>query len=163
METSKAISNRRSIRHYTDQKPSADQLTKILEAGRWAPSGLNNQPWRFKVLEGESKEGLTLYTHYAKVISSAPVAIAVFLSVPDSYNRDKDLMAVGACIENMMLCAHDLGLGTCWLGEILNRKDEVVEFLQLGADLELCAVITLGYPDEKAERKDRISLDGLCL
>lgn len=70
-------------------------------------------------------------------------------------NRDKDLMAIGACIQNMCLEAHSLGIGTCWLGEILNKKDEVLNYLGLGKDLELSAVITLGYPDRKKELKSK--------
>lgn len=57
-------------------------------------------------------------------------------------------MAVGACIQNMLLEAHSLGLGACWLGEILNRKEEASHCLGLPGGLELAAIISLGYPEE---------------
>ena len=58
-------------------------------------------------------------------------------------------MAIGARIQNMLLAAHTLSLGACWLGEILNKREEVATYLNLDADLELTAVVTLGYPNEE--------------
>ncbi|MFC1807446.1 nitroreductase [Candidatus Omnitrophota bacterium] len=142
--------NRRSIRKYTEEIPDQKTIETILEAGRWAPSGLNNQPWRFKVLDGAEKKGLSQFTKYHHILKSAPIAICVFLDKEASYNYKKDVMAIGACIQNMLLCAHALGLGTCWLGEILNQADGVLKYLKLAkSEYELMAVITLGYPDEK--------------
>jgi nitroreductase len=67
----------------------------------------------------------------------------------------KDLLAIGACIQNMILKAHSLGIGTCWLGEILNKKEMVNRLYSLPSSLELTAVIALGYPAEtpKSHRK----------
>ncbi len=145
MNVTHLIKSRRSVRQYKSDTLSPFQINAILDAGRWAPSGLNNQPWRFVVITSADKRaGLAGFTHYGKTILSAPVTIAVFLDMNAAYNRDKDLMAMGACIQNMLLAAHARGLGTCWLGEILNRKDEVREFLGLGAHLELAALLTVG-------------------
>ena len=80
-----------------------------------------------------------------------------------SYNRDKDLMAIGASIQNMLLEAHSLGLGGCWLGEILNKKEEVEKFLGLDEDLEIVAVITLGYSNEKSPKGTRKKLENLLI
>ena len=62
-------------------------------------------------------------------------------------------MAIGACIQNMLLMAEELGLGACWLGEILNRKEEVNKFLNISERYELMAVIALGYSDEHPSSK----------
>ena len=121
-------------------------VEKILEAGRWAPSGLNNQPWRFEVLENEQKNLLARYTKYGHIIENADKVILVFLDRGESYNYEKDLMAIGACIQNMLLCAHSLKLGTCWLGEILKRREEIGKKMKLPAKLQLEAVIALGKP-----------------
>jgi nitroreductase len=146
------IRSRRSIRKYKKELPSEKHITDILEAGRWAPSGLNNQPWRFKVLADKAqKDGLAEFTEYGDVIKSAPAAICVFLDKEASYNRQKDIMAVGACIQNMLLQAEESGLAACWLGEILNKKDDVSSYLSTGKKLKLMAVITLGYSAESAE------------
>jgi nitroreductase len=162
MEMIEIIKNRRSIREYKKDMPSAKDIDKILDAARWAPSGLNNQPWRFLVIDDiEKKDGLRAFTKYEDTIKSAPVVIAVCMDIADSYNRDKDLMAIGACIQNMLLAAHSLGLGTCWMGEILNKKEEASKYLGLDDDLELLAVVAVGYPDERIDEPSRKPLKSL--
>ena len=149
MKISDAVRQRRSIRRYSDKVPADVDIEKILEAGTWAPSGLNNQPWKFKVVKAsQQKEKLAQYTKYAEIIKSAPVVVCVFLDNSATYNREKDIMAVGACIQNMLLEAYARGLGTCWLGEILNRKEKVQDYLDIHPDYELMAVISVGYPEE---------------
>ena len=158
------VRQRRSIREYKKELPPKPKIDKILEAGRWAPSGLNNQPWRFLVIDNkEKKDGLSKFTKYADTIKDAPLVIIICMDIADSYNRDKDLMAIGACIQNMCLEAHSLGLGSCWLGEILNKKKEVGEYLKLDSDLELMAVLTIGYPDEDITEGCRKSLKNLMI
>jgi nitroreductase len=65
-----------------------------------------------------------------------------------SYSREKDIMAIGACIQNMLLAAYELGLGSCWLGEILNRRKDAERYLRTPKNLELISVITIGFPAE---------------
>jgi nitroreductase len=157
------VRKRRSVRRYQSRMVSPDLITQLLDAARWAPSGLNNQPWRFLVLHGEDKDALARFTRSGSVILSASAAIVVCLDNAVSYHRDKDLMSVGAFIQNILLDAADEGLGTCWLGEILNRRKEVEEHLGLEARYELMAVVTVGYPDERdpgdPERKAREELE----
>lgn len=157
------IRQRRSIRKYKPGSIDKKQIDKILEAGRWAPSGLNNQPWRFLVLfEKEKISGLAKFTKYKDVFENAPCAICVFMDAGESYNRDKDILAIGACIQNMLLAAYSLGIGTCWLGKILNQKEKVSEFLSVGPDLELFAVIILGIADE-SPKSSRVALEKLII
>lgn len=144
MDLTQTIQNRRSIRQYTAEPVSPADLDKIIQAGIWAPSGMNKQPWKFKIVEGEAKTGLAKFTKHEKIIDGAAAAICVFMDKSVAYDRDKDLMGIGACIQNMLLQAHALGIGTCWIGEILNRKQEVEAFLSVPADCELMAVITCG-------------------
>jgi len=154
----KKIRSRRSIRKFTKKAVLPAAINKILEAGRWAPSGLNNQPWRFMVLSGEAKNALAGFTHCAPVIKSCDKAVLIFLDKKSSYHRDKDLMAVGACAQNMLLCAHSLKLGACWLGEILNRRNELQKHLKIKNRLELQAVIALGRPAQKLPAGKRRTL-----
>lgn len=164
MNIQESIKERRSIRQYTNKEPCQEDINKILEAATWAPSGLNNQPWKFKVLKDkEKKDGLGKFTKYAKIIKNAPTAICVFLDNSVSYNREKDIMAIGACIQNMLLVAHSLGLGTCWLGEILNKRVEVEKYLGVDSDCELMAVIALGYSDEEVTQGCRKNLKTFLL
>jgi nitroreductase len=158
------ILKRRSIRQYKEDTPLDTDIEKILEAARWAPSGLNNQPWRFLIIKDKAnKDGLSRFTKYDQIIKDAPVVIVVCMDIADSYNRDKDLMAIGACIQNMLLQVQFLGLGACWLGEILNQKEDVKNFLRLDKDLELLAAITLGYPDEDIPESCRQPLKKLII
>ncbi|MEW6076033.1 MAG: nitroreductase [Candidatus Omnitrophota bacterium] len=155
------VQSRRSVRKYKKQIPADTVIRSILEAGRWAPSGLNNQPWRFLVVKDAAvKNTLASFTTYCRIIEEAPLVIVVCLNTKDSYHREKDLMAVGACIQNMLLEAHALGLGACWLGEILNRKEEASRCLGLPGGLELAAVISLGYPEEPLKAGKRRPLKG---
>ena len=77
MEMLGAIKKRRSIRKFSDKRISEDNINKILEAARWAPSGLNNQPWKFKILK-EEKEKIAELTTSSKIIKGCNICIAVF-------------------------------------------------------------------------------------
>jgi len=163
MKIEEAIKQRRSIRQYTKEVPKDKDIRKIIEAGIWAPSGLNNQPWKFKTVSGDKKNNLVKFTKYGDVLKDAPLAICVFLDNGATYNREKDIMAVGACIQNMLLQAYELGLSTCWLGEILNRKEDVEKSVGADSDYELMAVITLGYSDEEVTKGCRKGLKSFIL
>ena len=150
MDILRTIKTRRSIRKFQERKVPRKFLRMILEGGRWAPSGLNNQPWGFLLIEEKEKlRELARFTLCGEIIRAAPAVICVFLNTGESYDRDKDLMAVGAAVENMLLTISSLGLGGCWLGEILKRKKQAEKFLKIPGIFELAAVIALGYPEEK--------------
>lgn len=147
------IRTRRSVRTFTGQPVTDALIEDVLEAGRWAPSGKNNQPWRFAVIrESGIKERLSGLTHYARVVKAADVLIAVFLDADACYDHTKDVQAAGACIQNMLLAAHSLGLGACWLGEILRNGPEVGRLLQTPKGYELMALLAVGHPKETAHR-----------
>ncbi len=154
-----SIKHRRSIRRFKNQVVDESLVEEIIEAGIWAPSGLNNQPWKFVIIRSSStKDQLATLTRYGKIIQQAPVCIAVFLDTAASYDRTKDIQAIGACIQNMLLAIHALGLGGVWLGEILKNRVKVNELLGVSSALEFMALIALGYPDEHpvtATRKKR--------
>lgn len=158
MDIFQAILERRSVRKFTEKEVKEEDLTRILEAGIWAPSGLNNQPWRFVVVREKAvKEALSECTKYGHIVKQAKVLIVVFLAKSASYHHLKDVQAIGACIQNMLLAIHALGLGGVWLGEILNQENKVHQVLQTSPeDLELMAVIALGYPAQRgsSSRKD---------
>ncbi len=158
------IKSRRSVRKFTSE-PVSDELTeRILEAGRWAPSGLNNQPWRFAVItDSELRQAISELTHYSKVVLAAQVLIAVFLDTEKSYHREKDIQAIGACLQNMLLEAHSLGLGAVWLGEIIRSNEQLRDILGLGHELDLMAVVALGHPDEKPKSVKRKALADLLV
>ena len=150
------IRSRRSVRIYKDQPVEDVVINEILEAARWAPSGLNNQPWRFVVIKEDSyKKKISEFTHYSSIVSGSSFCIAVFYNQPAGYNRDKDLMSIGASIQNMLLYAHDAGIGSVWLGEILKNKDKINELLGVDSSNEFMALVAFGFPGEEtlSERK----------
>jgi nitroreductase len=110
METIEAIKTRRSVRGFTAENVGDETVTIILEAGRWAPSGLNNQPWRFIVVRNpEIKVELSKLTVYGHTIKNAPLLVVVFLDKEHIYNYVKDVQSIGACIQNMLLCIQFYG------------------------------------------------------
>jgi nitroreductase len=147
MDLLEGIYTRRSVRQYTDRPVEREHLVEIIKAGIWAPSGLNNQPWRFVIIrEREARLKLAEFTKYRTVIESAPACIAVFIDREAMYHDVKDHQAVGACIQNMLLAAHALGLGAVWLGEILKNAENIRVFLELPQEMELMAVVAIGHP-----------------
>lgn len=164
MDILEIIKTRRSIRRFLDRTIPDDLVEKILEAGRWAPSGLNNQPWRFAVVADPGlKEGLSKLTRYSRIVQGAGVLIPVFLNNAESYHRIKDAQAIGACLQNMLLEAHSMGLGAVWLGEIIKSDREIRNLLGLGDELELMAVLAIGYPAEAPGATKRKALQDLIV
>jgi nitroreductase len=164
MDTYQAIITRRSVREFTGEPVSEAELDRLLEAARWAPSGLNNQPWRFmKVQDRSTIVEMSNMTKYRGVIAGASAAIAVFLDAEAMYDRSKDLMSAGAAIENMLLAVTDAGLGACWLGEILARRQDVEALLEVADDLELVAVVAIGRPSERERTGVRHPIEKIVL
>jgi nitroreductase len=158
------IRSRRSVRKFTPEPVSDELIDRILEAGRWAPSGLNNQPWRFAVVKDRGLiTEISRLTHYGKVVRGAQVLIPVFIDTEKIYHREKDIQGIGACLQNMLLEIHSLGLGAVWLGEIIRSNLPIKQLLGLGNDLELMAVIALGWPDEKPRTTKRKTLKELIV
>ncbi len=157
--TIETILSRRSIRSYTSEPVARSDITMILEAARWAPSGLNNQPWKFIVVQkGDTISKLASCTRYSAIVKGASVIIAVFLDTSTMYDRTKDAQAIGAAIQNMLLVCCELGLGAVWLGEILNNKEQVNLILEAPESLELMAALAIGYPDRNKTTSSRKEL-----
>jgi nitroreductase len=164
MDILEGIYSRRSIRDFTVEPVAREQVLEMIRAGAWAPSGLNNQPWRFAVIrDAEKKSGLARLTRYGRILEEAPVAIAVFTDRSVMYHDVKDHQAIGACLQNMLLAAHAMGLGAVWLGEILKNADTVRLALELPESLELMAVIAVGHPKRKDQRSERRGVEELIV
>lgn len=142
-----ALQERRSIRQYTDRPITREEIVTMLEAGRWAPSGKNNQPFRFIVIRSDDPrmDKLADCTIYSHVVKSAPLMLGVFLDKNSLYHELKDHQSAGACIQNIMLAAHSLGLGSVWLGQMMNNAEKVLDVLSLDpANFEFITFITIG-------------------
>lgn len=159
-----AILSRRSIREFTAEPVSIESLETIVTAGIWAPSGLNNQPWRFVLVQNEmTREKLAPLTSYSHIILGAPALIAVYLDADAMYDQVKDHQAAGACIQNMLLRTEELGLGGVWLGQILKKKQQVNKVLELDDRFDLMAVLAIGHPQHHNQKSRRKPLSDFIL
>ncbi len=153
------LKSRRSIRVYQDNPIPQDLLLQILEAGRWAPTGANLQPWHFIVVtdqETRRKVGEVARFFFIKSshVEKAPVVLVLgFDTRKGKYGRYDVTLAGG----NMMTMATHLGLGTCWIGAFDESK--VKEILEIPKNIEVIGLITLGYPGEDAEVPPRVELE----
>ena len=159
MDTRTALMTRRSIRVYTDEAVAEEDLRSIVEAGIHAPYG-RNQIWRFAlVIDTELINKLAELTIYKKFVSTAKALIVVFYDQELVYHDMKDAQTMGACIQNMLLAAHDLGLGAVWIGEILKSEDEVRKLCGAPDNFRLSAVLSLGWPGKDGVYEERDAPD----
>jgi nitroreductase len=160
------IKSRKSSRNFIFQKVDNNTIKEIIECGRWAPSGNNTQPWKVCIVTHPTvKRMLAELSKYGEIMESAYVNLVIFLDVERGYDRVKDLEAIGAFVENILLAAHAKGLGAVWIGEILKNKDKVDEIFKLSSEkYELMCVVAIGVIDEaleskKAEERERREID----
>lgn len=150
------IYTRRSIRKFTDKEVSKELIDEVVKAGTYAPTGKNMQTFRFFVMKNANAikdlqavvaKGMENpdYTFYG------PNAIVLVVCDKDAVNGVED----GACaLENMMLAAHSLGLGSCWINQLkyCGDKPEVAAHLDklgLPANRRVVGILALGYADQE--------------
>ncbi len=164
MELLEGLHTRRSIRKFTDEAVTREQLREILHAGTMAPSGMNNQPWRFVTVQDRTILGrLAKLTKYGHIIVGAAACIVVFVDREAMYHEVKDHQSMGACIQSLLLATHGMGLGGVWLGEILKSAKQVRELAGLSERYELMAVVALGHPAGKGGTADRRPVEEVLL
>ena len=140
------IKSRKSIRNFIYEKISNDTIKEILECGRWAPSANNCQPWKVCVVVHPTvKRMLAELSNYSRIFESSYVDFVIFLDLDKGSERVKDIQALGAFIQNILLAIESKGLGAVWIGEILKNKDQVNEIFKLPTEkFELMCVIAMG-------------------
>ncbi|MHA1106314.1 MAG: nitroreductase family protein [Promethearchaeota archaeon] len=150
------IKSRKSIRNFIYEKISNDTIKEILECGRWAPSANNCQPWKVcVVIHPTVKRMLAELSNYGGIIDSAYVDFVIFLDIDKGSERVKDIQALGAFIQNILLAIESKGLGAVWIGEILKNKDQVNEIFKLPTEkFELMCVIAMGVIEEPMIEKN---------
>ncbi len=149
MDVLDVIRTRRSIRQYSGDLIPEKDINKILEAGRWAPSADNSQPWTFVVLRSqEVRKKLAGTLPWGGFLSQAALGIAVVVDEAASTHAAED---GAAATQNMLLEAHSLGLGACWIGTYGSaREASAKKVLKVPEDKRLLSVIAIGYPAEAA-------------
>jgi 5,6-dimethylbenzimidazole synthase len=182
------VRSRRTIRRFRPEPLSDDLIEGIIEAGRWAPSGANSQPWEFVVVKSqETKSHICEILIQERVVmsqtdrsfpfqnedalrakyceASALIIVCADLRLIDAYPQKLDglrtlYMSIGACVENMHLAATVAGLGMSWgsVGELAGGK--IKELLGIPSALTVTEVLSIGYPAE-APIKYKRSLNSL--
>ena len=164
MSVLEVIRGRRSVRRFTEEPVSSEELEKVLEAARWAPSWVNVQPWKIIIVKNpEKKEALkeTLLPKNpaAKGLDQAPVLLVLVGEkgksglYGDTFATDKGdwyMFDLGIAAQNIALAAHSLGLGTVHVGAIDHKKAGAI--LGVAEGFEVVEILTLGRPafDPKA-------------
>ena len=159
MDFWQAMEARQSVRAFDRQRDvPPDAVTRLLSAATRAPSAGNCQPWHFLVVrDQETKKTLARAALNQWFLSDAPVVIVVCADLAShslSYGqRGVELYSIqdtAAAIENMLLAATALGLGTCWVGAF--REEEAARALQLVKDLRPMALIPVGYATQEGSQ-----------
>lgn len=158
METMEAIRTRRSIRHYRPDPVPLKLLEKLVEAGRWAPTGADRQYWRFIVVD-DPKTMKMVKRVSPMMWDDAPAAVfACFDLSRSSLGKDTG-KASGECSgfpsQNILLAAHALGLGACAIGGF--NRQAIRKILSVPEDMAPLLLITVGYPDEEPVARPRRS------
>ena len=154
-ELLRIIYNRRSVRRYERRPVPDDVLRSVLEAGRQAPSARNLQPYCFIVVRDPELKKKLIFSEWNKFIEEAPIVI---VGCGDSRAKWA-VVDVAIALQNMVIAAEALGLGTCWIGHFI--EDEVKRILRIPDYMRVVAMITLGYPAERPGPRPKKSLEEL--
>lgn len=160
MTVEQAIRERRSIRQYTDQPVTDEELQAVLEAGRLAPSARNLQGWHFTaVREGALRAALCTACNGQPMVGQAPADLVVWADRERMMGCGQSAATVDCSIalSFMMLRATELGLGSCWLGAF--DADAVKKVLGLPEEAVVVAVSPLGHPAEHPAARPRKTAD----
>ena len=175
MDLDQALKGRRSIRSYLDKSVSEELIRLIIEAATFAPSAKNAQQWRFTVLTGNAKKELTdLFRRELELVcerigrenmgssfsscsimEEAPVVIMVWNA--GEMGWETEIHSVAAAIQNMLLKAYDLGLGTLWIGDIFYALKALKQ--NFDKPWKLTAAVAVGWPARIPEPRPRKSVD----
>ena len=181
MNTLDTIAARRSIRRFKADPIPDEALQAILTAGIQAPSAKNRQPWQFVIVQGEKRAEMVRVMRQgiancksagldigsaewtADVMEEAPVTVFVYnpygihpwLERPEEqvWTDVVNIQSIGAAIQNMLLAALDLGIGSLWIGDVLYAYMELGNWL--GEDGQMIAAVALGYPAESPDARPR--------
>jgi nitroreductase len=164
MELLEAIKGRRSVRKFTSELVSKDDLDTIIDAGKCAPSAGNLQARDIFVIRDQAKKDMLMAASLdQKFISASPAVMLVCTNLEkiESYGeRGRTLYCIqdsAATCQNMLLAAHGLGLGACWIGAFDSAK--VARELNLPEHLVPVAILPIGHPAESPKERRKRSDD----
>jgi nitroreductase len=156
MEVFEAMVGRRSVRKYETRRVPDNIVEKLLEAARWAPSGGNTQPWRFVVVRDEvAKKMLRAISPGLSGKPSVIIVVCVdFGTEPDETETIK-ILDIGAAVQNLLIAAHALGLGACWVGSANWRGVKETVGIPEHSSIDPISLVSIGYPAETPKPRAR--------
>ncbi|MBI2129108.1 nitroreductase [Candidatus Woesearchaeota archaeon] len=166
----KAIKGRRAVRKYKNKEIPENIINEIIEAGRYAPSAMNRQPWNFIVITNKklikelsdamTKKLLNISTRIKErmktmedpVFYSAPLLVFVL----SEEGNEWAYADCGICSQNMMLAAYSLGIASCFIGMAKHIEGEnILKKLNIPDGYKMINAVVFGYADEKPDLKER--------
>lgn len=175
MELIDAIRGRRSIRRFKDKPVPMELVREVLDAANYAPSAKRGEQWRFTVLTGGSKDAFVAFfdaeldkfiedhgvedagssKNSCRIMNEAPMLVVVWNS--GEYGWTTEEHSVAAAIQNMLLRAYDLGLGSLWIGDVYYAYDAIRRYF--GKEWKLSGAVSLGYADGEGASFKRKTVD----
>ncbi|MEG8947932.1 nitroreductase family protein [Rosettibacter firmus] len=162
METLEAIFTRRSIRKFKNKEIPEELVIKLLQAAMYAPSARNTQPWHFIVINDRKKLNEIPKLHpYAEMCYEATLAIMICGDLDLEITEGYIALNCAAATQNLLLAAHDLGLGAVWLGVYprKERMEKLSKFFGIPKNIIPVSLVAIGYPDEVKPKPERFKPD----
>lgn len=160
MDLLEIIIHRRSIRKYTGQPVDDALIEKLIQAGMYAPSAVNKQPWHFVIFrDRDTRKKITEIHKNAWMLKDASVGILVCWDETLQHDTGYGPVDCAAATQNILLAAHASGLGGVWIG-VYPREDRinnVHKIFQLPKAVQPFSLIALGYPDEMKTLPERFN------
>lgn len=148
MELKSAIYGRRSIRRYSQTPVPNDVLLEIIQAGTWAPSACNIQGWKFIIINEKEKLAGMVENGAASFLKNVNQAILVLYdNRTDNLEYQDYVQSASACIQNMLLMAYSLNVGTCWVN-FLPTKKVLRRIFSIPKTYSPIALVTVGYYEQ---------------
>lgn len=160
MDTLEAIHTRRSVREFQDRPVPEKIIQQLMRAAMAAPSARNQQPWEFIVLtDRDILEQVSRINPNAQMATRAPLAILVCGNLKVEISPGYWVLDCAAAVQNLLLCAHALGLGAVWTGTYPNedRMDGYTQLLDLPEHIIPHTLVVVGYPVQLPESQDRFN------
>lgn len=165
-EVIKVIKNRKSVRHFTGESVSKEDLKKILESAMCAPTAVNKQPWSFVVVtDRKVLDALADSLPYAKMLAKAGAAI-IICAIPEKAFENMTEFAIIDCSlagENILLTVESLGLGAVWTAAYpdAKRMNAIRNVLGIPENIIPLNVIPIGHPTGEDKPKDKFKEENI--
>jgi len=155
MDLIEAIRSRRSIRKFKDKKIPNKDILKLIESAIYAPSACDIQGWRFIIVDKPEIIRELVDRGAASFIRNTSQGILVLYdNRTDNLEYMDYIQSAAAGIQNILLVAHSLGIGTCWVCH-LPSKNEIREMFGIPPNYDPIAYIAIGYPEGKVKERKR--------